>query len=271
MKRIDCLPHFVTIACLLCLCTAAVAQERHIVLFGGVKTHGPGAHEHPKDAKLWKDWLDRTPGLPPLKTQLYLDTWPKDPSELDRADTIVVFWEGWERHLLNSRHPERAKKLDQLMRRGVGFVCFHAATAVDNDVENLFLDWVGGNKKRDYSLHPMARNVKLALATPEHPVCRGVRPMEFPEEEFYCKIMFRPNDRRITPILTTMLPPGKPEKQVVAWCCERADGGRAFACTGPHYHANYQQPDMCKLVLNAILWTAKIDVPPDGFRPPAVR
>ena len=128
------------------------------------------------------------------------------------------------------------------------------------------LDWVGGNKKIGYSLHPMARNVSLALPAAEHPLCRGVAPVTFPEEEFYCKILFRPGDKRTTAILTAMLPPERPERQVVGWACERADGGRAFACTGPHYHASFRNDDFRRLALNAILWTAHIAVPACGVR-----
>ncbi len=237
-----------------------------IVLFGGVKTHGPGAHEHLKGAQLLKKCLESAADIPPLKTQIYLDTWPKDPSQLDHAATIVVMWEGWAAHLVSGRHPERVQKLDQLMKQGVGLVCFHAATAVEDDVEEHFLDWLGGNKKIGYSLHPMARDVSLALASPGHPICRGVQAMKFPEEEFYCRIFFRPGDKRITPLLTAMLPPERPERQIVAWACERSDGGRAFACTGPHYHASFQNDDFRRLALNAILWTAKIEVPQRGVR-----
>jgi type 1 glutamine amidotransferase len=237
-----------------------------IVLFGGVKTHGPGAHEHLKGAQLLKKCLESAADIPPLKTQIYLDAWPKDPSELDHAATIVVMWEGWDAHLVNRRHPERVQKLDQLMKQGVGLVCFHAATAVEDNVEERFLDWLGGNKKIGYSLHPMARDVSLALASPGDPICRGVQAMRFPEEEFYCRIFFRPGDNRITPLLTAMLPPERPERQIVAWACERSDGGRAFACTGPHYHASFQNDDFRRLALNAILWTAKIEVPQRGVR-----
>jgi len=237
---------------------------KKIVFFGGVKTHGPGAHEHLKGVQLLKRCIDAAAGIVPLRTQIYLDAWPQNASDLDDAATIVLMWEGWESHLVNSRQGDRVRKLDELMQRGAGLVCLHAATAVDDDVEKYFLDWVGGNKNRKYSLHPMARNLDLALAAPDHPICRSVRPMRFPEEEFYCKILFRTDDRRITPLLTAMLPPDRPERQVVGWACERANGGRAFACTGPHYHASFRNDDFRRLVLNAILWTAKIDVPRDG-------
>jgi type 1 glutamine amidotransferase len=237
-----------------------------IVLFGGVKTHGPGEHEHLKGAQLLKTCIETASNVPQVKTLIYLDTWPEDPSELDSAATIVLMWEGWEQHLVSRRSAEKARKLEQLMKRGVGWVCFHAATAVENGVEHYYLDWVGGNKKAGYSLHPMARNISLALPAPGHPVCRGVRPMTFPEEEFYCKLLFRAGDKRITPILTAMLPPEQPERQVVGWVCERADGGRAFACTGPHYHASFRNDDFRRLALNAILWTAKIEVPEGGVQ-----
>jgi type 1 glutamine amidotransferase len=237
-----------------------------IVFFGGCKTHDPGAHEHLRAAQLLKQCLDTAPGIPRLRTRIYLDAWPQDPSELDDAATIVLSWEGWGLHLVNARYPERAQKLDQLMKRGVGLVCFHAATAVEKSVESYYLDWVGGNKSPDYSLHPMARGIDVSLADPGHAICRGVGPMRFAEEEFYCKILFRAGDQRVRPILTAMLPPERPEEQVIGWAVERADGGRAFACTGPHYHASFQNEDLRRLALNAILWTAKIDVPSGGVR-----
>jgi len=237
-----------------------------IVFFGGCKTHGPGAHEHLRGAQLLKRCIDTASGIPRPKTRIYLDTWPKNAGELDDAATVVVMWEGWNLHLINARNLERVRKFDQLMKRGVGLVCFHASTAVDKSVETYYLDWLGGNKSPGYSLHPMARMIDVAIAAPEHPICRGVRPMQFAEEEFYCKILFRGGDQRIRPILTAMLPPSQPEKQIIGWAVERADGGRAFACTGPHYHANFQNEDFRKLALNAILWTAKIEVPRGGLQ-----
>ena len=55
---------------------------------------------------------------------------------------------------------------------------------------------------------------------------------------------------------------GEPEH--MAWVYERHDGGRAFALTGAHYHKNWGDDSFRKLVLNALLWTAKLEVPKDG-------
>jgi hypothetical protein len=54
------------------------------------------------------------------------------------------------------------------------------------------------------------------------------------------------------------------EATVVAWAHERADGGRGFGFTGAHYHANWGHEDFRRLVLNAIVWLAKMEVPAGG-------
>jgi hypothetical protein len=54
------------------------------------------------------------------------------------------------------------------------------------------------------------------------------------------------------------------DPQHVAWACERPDGGRGFGITGAHYHKNWADDNFRKLVLNAILWTAKMEVPAQG-------
>jgi hypothetical protein len=50
----------------------------------------------------------------------------------------------------------------------------------------------------------------------------------------------------------------------MAWARERPDGGRGFGFTGGHNHWNWGNDDFRKLMLNAIAWTAKVDVPTGG-------
>jgi hypothetical protein len=52
--------------------------------------------------------------------------------------------------------------------------------------------------------------------------------------------------------------------QTTAWAFERADGGRGFGFTGGHFHKGWGNDDQRKLVLNAIVWTAKAEVPTGG-------
>ena len=56
----------------------------------------------------------------------------------------------------------------------------------------------------------------------------------------------------------------KHEPQIVAWAYERPDGGRGFGLTGAHYHKNYGDDNFRKIVLNGILWIAKVEVPANG-------
>jgi hypothetical protein len=103
-------------------------------------------------------------------------------------------------------------------------------------------------------------------------------------DEWYFHMRFRDGMKGVIPILSAVPPEstmnrsdgpheGNPavreavkqgEPQVVAWACERPDGGRGFGFTGGHYHKNWGNDDVRKLVLNAILWTAKVEVPVTG-------
>ncbi|MFP6903899.1 MAG: hypothetical protein VCG02_01685, partial [Verrucomicrobiota bacterium] len=55
------------------------------------------------------------------------------------------------------------------------------------------------------------------------------------------------------------------EQQTVAWAYERPGGGRGFGFTGGHNHISWQSDGFRKIVLNAILWTAGVEVPPGGL------
>ena len=49
--------------------------------------------------------------------------------------------------------------------------------------------------------------------------------------------------------------------ETMMWVYERPDGGRSFGFTGGHTHAHWGDPNQRKLMLNALLWLAKVDVP----------
>ena len=52
------------------------------------------------------------------------------------------------------------------------------------------------------------------------------------------------------------------EEQKIAF--ERDNGGRSFGFTGGHFHRNWGDENFRRLVTNAILWSAKVDVPKGG-------
>ena len=57
---------------------------------------------------------------------------------------------------------------------------------------------------------------------------------------------------------------GKP--QHVAWAVERTGGGRGFGFTGGHFHKNWANDNFRKVVLNAVVWTAKGEIPAAGIQ-----
>jgi len=50
----------------------------------------------------------------------------------------------------------------------------------------------------------------------------------------------------------------------MAWAQQRPDGGHGFGITGGHFHWNWGNDSFRKLVLNAVVWAAHVEVPPDG-------
>ena len=54
------------------------------------------------------------------------------------------------------------------------------------------------------------------------------------------------------------------DKQTVAWAYQRPDGGRSFGFTGGHFHWNWGNDDVRRLVTNAIRWSAGDDIPEAG-------
>lgn len=45
---------------------------------------------------------------------------------------------------------------------------------------------------------------------------------------------------------------------------ERADGGRGFGIVMPHFYQNWTNIELRRLILNGIVWTAKMGVPAGG-------
>ncbi len=266
-----------------CLVEAAdrtAPASKKIVLIAGPKDHGgPGAHEYEKDLALLKSCLDTSPNVKGITTKMYVGKAPKDIRELADAATIVIHSSGdtqeRETHAIfptnNKQSPDatysktdlrRLGELDRLMKQGAGLVVLHYSLIVDNPrSRSHLLDWIGGYHHSGESRVKIDRS-EAVPATPDHPILRGVRPWTT-DHEYYFNQHFG-EKKRVAPILTSMLPSDDPQRHVIAWAFEREGGGRGFAFTGGHYHKNMPVDDYRRMLLNAVLWTAKIPVPKEG-------
>ena len=50
------------------------------------------------------------------------------------------------------------------------------------------------------------------------------------------------------------------------WAIEREDGGRGLGFTGGHWHRNWAIDDFRRVVLNAMVWTAGMEIPDGGVK-----
>ncbi len=263
---------------LLAITTTAVAEDKKIVFIAGPRSHGFGSHEHKAGCMLLEKSLKES-GLKGFTTEVVTNGWPKDESVLEGADCIVMYTDGGGRHFANPNLP----KIDKLAGEGAGIVCIHYGVEVPKgESGDRFLNWIGGYFETHWSVNPhwTAEFEKLA----DHPITRGVKPFTI-RDEWYYHMRFRPEMKNVTPILSDLPPDeslsrrdgahsGNPavrkavledkQPQHVAWAAEREDGGRGFGFTGGHFHWNWGNNDFRKLVCNAIIWAAKVEVPDSG-------
>jgi type 1 glutamine amidotransferase len=250
---------------------------KKIVLIAGKKSHGPvgnGIHDYPWSVKLIKVMLDHSNVAGQVRVEYHLDGWPRDEKTLDAADAIMVISDGRDGDRFEEaphfRSAEHLRAITRQMRRGCGFLTFHFSTFASDAFANEILEWNGGyfdwetDGKRKWYSAITTRQAEVRPATPGHPVLRGVRPFVM-KEEFYYNIRFAPGDPGLTPIWVVPDLGGRADQgNVVAWVRQRADGGRGFGTTCGHFYENWKQDDFRRLILNAIVWAAHVDVPAGG-------
>lgn len=77
---------------LLCATSVVLAQmnraAHRIVLLTTAKTHGPGEHEHTKNARLIKAMLEHC-NVKGISVSIY-NTWPEDERVLDSANLVMT-------------------------------------------------------------------------------------------------------------------------------------------------------------------------------------
>ncbi len=253
--------------------SAANSAKKKILFVPGRQSHGWSGHAYTADCKLLAQILNEN--MPAAQAVVIEGGWPKDPTVLKGADAIVIACDG--NNLIGP--VANWKALDGIANQGVGIVFIHYALDPGDAYGKYLLDWIGGFYEQHWSVNPSWQAAFKTL--PDHPITRGVKPFSV-HDEWYYHMRFRDGMKNVTPILTATPPDstrkrpdgphsgnptvrarlGMPEH--VAWAYERPDGGRGFGCTGGHTHWVYAQNDLRKLMLNAICWTAKIEVPAAG-------
>ncbi len=268
-----------TLALSLAATGLAAEAKKSIVMIAGKPSHGPAQHEHNAGIQLLAKCLKENIANADVTFHLNAE-WPSA-EELAKADTIVIYSDGGGGH--PALQGDHLATLAKEMKRGCGFVCLHYAVEVPITPGGPeFTDWLGGYFEPNWSVNPHWDADFKEL--PKHPISSGVKPFAT-NDEWYFHMRFREGMKGVTPILTAIPPEstmsrkdgpheGNPAvreevknqvPQHVSWAVEREDGGRGFGFTGGHYHKGWGNENQRKLVLNAIVWSAKAEVPSGGI------
>jgi len=268
----------------------AEAQPRKLVLMAGKPSHPPRMHEFNAGVQLLAKCLEGQPGL---QVEVLLNGWPADDAVFEGADAVVFFMDGGGRHEVVQEAGRRLKLVDSWAAKGVGLGFMHyGVEVVPEQAGKEFHKWVGGHYEHMFSCNPMWQPSFTRF--PEHPITRGVEPFQI-KDEWYFNMRFaggigggeatEADGVRFVPILVAapsdevrdgpyVYPKGpyehiqanKGRAETMMWAVERPDGGRGFGFTGGHFHDNWGNDEFRKVVLNALLWVAKADVPPGGVK-----
>ncbi len=252
-------------------------KKAKIVFISGSPSHGRMQHEHRAGNMILAKALNES-GLNVDAKLVPHYGYPQDESILDDASTVVIFSTGHSGHVIKPKLDE----FDALMKKGTGVVMIHWSTEAEKGIMgDRFLEWMGGFCDLDWSVNPHWKpNFK---DFPNHPICNGVQSFSV-DDEWYYHMRFVDEMKGVTPILTDVPPAhtlrrpdgarsgnldvrkavANGETQHVAWAYDRPNGGRGFGFTGAHNHENWQDENFRRVVLNAILWTANVEVPENG-------
>ena len=255
---------------------STASAPKKIVLIAGRPSHPPGMHEFRAGALLLQKCLASVPGV---SVTVYSNGWPSVENAFDGADAVVIYADGGAGHpAIQSDHK---KILGDLAAKGVGLGFMHYGTEIPSTNGGPeFLEWVGGFYEHEFSVNPMWSPQYEKF--PQHPIARGVQPFSN-RDEWYFNIHFRDDKKGITPILVAtpsdkvrkgpyVYPKGPYDhivkasgrEETLMWAYQRPNGGRGFGFVGGHTHANWGNPNQRKVVLNALLWIAKANVPENG-------
>lgn len=268
--------HSITLSIILILFSNTVAAEDKKIVFLADGGKNSKTHAHVGGNALLAKALEES-GLG-FETSQYKG-WPSDPTAFDGADCVVIFCNGGGGHLV-MKHLDQFEKL---VDSGVGFVFMHYAVEVPKGrAGDLMLKAMGGYFETHWSVNPHWTAVITSL--PKHPITRGVKPFT-QDDEWYYHMRFQPDMEGVTPIISAHPPKSTMNRkdgphsnnphvrkamaegkiQHIGWAYERPNGkGRGFGTTGAHYHHTWDSDNWRTLILNAIAWTAGVEIPSKG-------
>lgn len=258
---------------LLTLVSSLFAEETKNILFlAGNPSHSSGDHEFRAGCMLLADKLNAS-GLA-IKASVHSYGWPEDESIFDDVDACVIYADA------AGRFGDKYAFLDEKVKAGMGIMFMHYGVHPSQPVgEQYFMPWIGGYMETGWSVNP--HWIAELKPVEGEQIGRGIPHfqafdefyynMRFPtqEEDPSSKplVMATPEPKRMVRYINLWNQNGvdnfnKP--QALMWGRDPESGGRGVGFVGGHYHRNWAIDSFRQLVMNAIVWSARVDVPEAG-------
>ena len=247
-----------------------------IILLAGEPSSKAMAHEYFAGCALLMEWLNEQPGVWPVMARV----WPANAKLFQGARCIVYYGDG------GGKQPfleaGRWSVLQRARASGAGIVLLHQAMDFPAGAQgDEMKGWLGAVFRSDIGSRGHW-DMEFIKITP-HAITRGVQPFVAPADGWLYNLHFV--ETGVTPLLVGAVPDKSRttadakkhsgREEVIAWAHEQPDGTRGFGFTGADLHHSWAYESQRKLVLNAILWTAKLPVPAGGaetrFTPDSLR
>ena len=242
-------------AALLSISNLSAAEPLRVFIRAGIKTHGPGQHDHPRFLGEWTKLLTERGA----KVDGAMDF--PSAEQLEKADVLVMFAAE-----AGTIPPEQRDYFDKFLKRGGGVVAIH--DAVCGKDAQWFKTIIGGAWEHGHSKWYEGENDLYYMDT-EHPITQGVSNFEVTDEIYY-DLHLMPEARILAASYTPARPnhalnranvgPGsKPsvyDIQPQMWTYE-TDNRRAFVSLLGHNYKTFDLPHVRAVMLRGIAWAGK--------------
>ncbi|MCE9518052.1 MAG: ThuA domain-containing protein [Verrucomicrobia bacterium] len=258
------------------------SEPLRVYILSGLKTHRPGAHDHPTFLRDWVPMLNErgakaTGG----------DAFPTK-EQLNQTDVLIIHRDGG-----GDFKPEERTLLDSYSKRGGGIVVIHAGSVANTDEGTDYYKSLIGGSWRKGTTKFFEGPLNLYFTDRENPITKDCSNFEM-DDEIYYDMDLSPHIKVLAASYTPKPGNGRNGKsakkatdltsggkvsvydiQPQVWTYEAAHtdqgiqalgtfpvGGmvipfRAFVCIPGHQYKNFSHPVMRALILRGIAWAGK--------------
>ena len=279
----------------------AQEQKQKVIYFlSGLRDHATtvgGRHEVAKDLLVLQDCMNNAANIKGVKivTKYIEARTALDVEDIKDADALIV--ESSSSSSSQKRtHPlfpplapdvktydqatlDYLSQLDGLHKAGMGIMILHWGIVVNNEqnprARDYYLNWFGQTAMQGFTQNPLGFWIVTPIeSAKKHPILSGVGRWIY-KDEIFSRLVVNPGDPYRTDLLigespeTNQSEAGSPRGVIgprgIASAYEKGKA-RGILWGGMDFHSALLNENYLRFVLNAITWTAGIEVPAGGVK-----